>query len=107
MPLFVCTKCSEPQGCSITNHSKGEILPIYCTPDEEGHIRVPEWRQVPIRVSPKHQSDIYNDPQGEPYKGLNTFIQTPMTGPIKPHNPEELRKLKEERDHRFKLRTEK
>jgi hypothetical protein len=105
--LYVCSVCKHPQCCTITNHSGGNTLPIYCTPDEEGHIRVPEWRKVPFRIGPKHQSDIYNDPRGEPYTGLTTFIQTPMIDPLKPQTAEQLIRRQGELRKGYKLRDEK
>jgi hypothetical protein len=47
---------------------------------------------------------LYSDPMGEPYKGLTNFMQTPVSDPVKPKTADRLLK---EREHRFKLRTEK
>jgi hypothetical protein len=69
--IYVCTACNPLRGCVLTRYMGGGILPFYCTPDETGKIRTCHWRQIPIRTGPEHKSDLYTDPQGEPYKGFD------------------------------------
>jgi len=71
--ICVCTECNE--GPCVRNCRK--TPPVF-------HEYIPG-------------DTLYSDPMGEPYQGLETFIQTPMTNPIRPHTSEEVRILKEEK----------
>jgi hypothetical protein len=96
MPFLICMECEV--SCSLDNHLK-QIRPALCGPLSDGSMKAPRWMEPPLK-----QFSPYEDPQGEPYKGLTEFIQTPMSDTVKPKTADQLLK---EREHRFKLRTEK
>ena len=96
--MLVCTECKNPGCC--TSH-EGEARAIYCsaTPDTLPRIWIiPVWREY------IHGDQLYADPQGEPYTGLNNFIQTPIHDPVRPRTAAE---LLQEAQQKHKLCNEK
>ena len=94
--MLVCTECNNRQGCTS---NEGEVRAIICA-GKEGlrHVVIADWREyIP-------GDDLYCDPVGEPYKGFETYMQTPMSDPVRPKSAEHLLR---EREHKFKLRAEK
>jgi hypothetical protein len=88
--VLVCTECNNPQGCTAQEQ---ETKAAFCrTHDDKLTIRA-VWREhIPW-------DQLYQDPQGEPYKGLTAFIQTPLLTQVRP--------VVEDGINKYKLRTEK
>jgi hypothetical protein len=60
----------------------GDGVPVICK-NREGNLIHSVFREhIP--------GDLYADPLGEPYKGVSTFIQTPMADPVRPRTADEL-----------------
>jgi len=63
-------------------------------------MKAARWMEPPQQPA---TAKTYEDPQGEPYKGLTNFIQTPMNDPVKPViTVDEGKRVIE---HKFKLRA--
>lgn len=74
-----CNECLNLYACS---HMYTFGKPIICE-NRNGHLVYSAFHE--------HQpGDVYSDLQGEPYKGLNNFIQTPMADPVRPRTADEL-----------------
>jgi hypothetical protein len=79
--MLVCSECTNKDACIAR---EDETRAAFCrTPDDKKTIRA-VWREY----IPGDQ--LYADPQGEPYKGLTEFIQTPMIDPVKPRTADEI-----------------
>ena len=47
--ILVCTECSEGhKACTLMTDDARTQVPVYCSPDEQGRIRVPVWHEAPI-----------------------------------------------------------
>jgi hypothetical protein len=87
--MLVCRECNNRKGCTS---NEGEVRAIICAgKDGLKHVVIADWREDP-------GDDLYCDPVGEPYKGFEQYMQTPMSDPVRPHTAEEIRKIKEDHD---------
>ena len=91
--MLVCTECNNKEACTA---EMGETKPIFCTDEKNKLIRAEFREYIP-------GDDLYSDPMGKPYKGFETYMQTPISNPLSvhhlsPHTAEEIRKIKEDRD---------
>ena len=51
MTIYVCCQCKElKKACTLIQDDNRRALPIYCTPDQWGKIRVPIWSQPPEKI---------------------------------------------------------
>ena len=49
--ILVCTECKEgKKACTLITDDERSQIPVFCTPDKCGIIRVPIWHVVPESV---------------------------------------------------------
>lgn len=91
-----CCECKNVYRCT---RMIGDGVPVHC--------RHPDGRLIVAVFREWLPGDTFQDPQGEPYKGITNFIQTPMTNPVRPvKTADELLKEKITRTERTLIDSE-